>query len=175
MAEKYQSVNGAWPDDLPSMTAAEAVAAGRRLYRFAFKRPFTGKIKLTSGRRYNTIRQRVMHVNPGGHHRNGWRDIVHDLSHYAHARLFPGHKPHGGEGTHAFMERSMIEHVVNSGWLDGKLKSKAKPKAVDIRAVRHERVKARLKRWEAKRKRAETAIRKLKRQKSYYAAQQISA
>src|SRR5262249_32935213 len=31
-------------------------------------------------------------------------------------------KPHDGRGTHACIERTMIEHVVNSGWLEGKLK-----------------------------------------------------
>jgi hypothetical protein len=169
MTEQYQSVNGAWPETIPPLTAPEAVTAAKRLYRLAFRRSFRGKVKVTSGRRYSYIRSGIMYVNPEGHHFKGWRDLVHDLSHYAHARLHPGHKPHDGRGTHAFIERSMIEHVVNSGWLDGKLKRPAKEKPrQDVRQVRHARILARIERWDAKRKRAETALRKLRRQRAYY-------
>jgi hypothetical protein len=54
---KYHSVNSRWPEgthegrDLrPS--PQEAVAAARRLYRFAMKKPFPGKVRITSGNRY---------------------------------------------------------------------------------------------------------------------------
>jgi hypothetical protein len=169
MAERYQSVNGAWPDAVPALTAAEATSAAKRLYRLGMGRAFRGKTRLTSGRRYNYVRRGVLFVNPKGHHFGGWRDLVHDLSHYCHRRKHPGHKPHDGRGTHAFIERTMIEHVVNSGWLDGRLKRPDKPtKQTDVRALRQRRVLERLAAWEAKRKRAERALAKLRRQARYY-------
>jgi hypothetical protein len=180
MTDKYQSVNGQWPaGDLPVPTEQEAVAAVKRLYRLVMKKPLRLRTKITSGRRYTYARRGVMHVNAKGHYFGGWRDLVHDLSHHCHYRLHPGHKPHDGRGTHAWIERQMIEHVVNSGWLDGKLRRepKAKP-VVDMKAVRHQRALASVKRWEAKLKRAETALRKLRRQARYYerqAGQQPSA
>jgi len=167
---RYQSVNGAWPDgDLPVPTSQEAISAAKRLYRLVMKRPFKGKIKPTSGRRYTYIRRGVMFVNANGHHFGGWRDIVHDLSHYCHRRLYPRHKPHGGKGTHAWIEREMIEHAVNSGWLDGKLKRPDKaPRERNVIAERQARILARITAWESKRKRAETALKKLRRQAKYY-------
>lgn len=172
MAERYQSVNGAWPEVVPPLTPQEAVAAARRLWRLTMKRPWVKKIKTTSGnRRGVAVRYGTMIVNPDA----GWKGLVHSLSHRCHFRLHPGHKPHDGRGTHAFIERTMIEHIVNSGWLEGKLKRPESPKgAIDVKAARAARIAARIKAWETKRKRAETALRKLNRTASYY-EQQLSA
>lgn len=169
MTERYQSVNGAWPQSAPALTAQEAVAAAKRLYRLVMRKPWIEKIKVTSGnRRGAAVRYGMMIVNPDA----GWKGLVHSLSHRCHYRLHPGHKPHDGRGTHAFIERTMIEHVVNSGWLEGKLKRPNKPKAeVDVKVIRAKRVAARIKAWEAKRKRAETALRKLARMAAYYERQ----
>lgn len=179
MAERYQSVNGAWPDgtregrDLKP-TPKEALSGARRLYRIAFGRPFRGRMKLTSGRRYTYIRNGVFYVNPdqatfdelGG----GWHEIVHGISHFASARLYPKAGGHGPQ--HAFIERELIKAVTTKGWLEGKLKRPDKPKAeVDTKAVRRQRVLERMDAWERKRKRAETALRKLRRQQAYYERQ----
>lgn len=164
---RYHSVNGAWPETMPIPTAQEAVTGAKRLYRLIMGRPFRGKVKVTSGNRYTYIRRGVLHVNPNERREPGWHGIVHGLSHHFHRRLHPGHKPHDGRGTHAFIERTMIEHVVNSGWLDGKLKRPDKAKT-DVTALRHQRVRDRLTAWEAKLRRAENAIRKLRRQLAYY-------
>jgi hypothetical protein len=175
MTERYQSVNGAWPEGTNDgrdikPTPQEALAGAKRLYRIAMGRPFRGKIQLTSGRRYTYIRRGVFYVNPdqrtwkGG---GGWHEIVHGISHYASARLYPNASGHGHQ--HAFTEKQLIECVVNKGWLDGKLKRPDKPKAkLDVKAVRYQRVLKRMERWEAKRKRAEQALKKLRRQKAYY-------
>jgi len=170
VTEKYQSVNGAWPDNLPIPTGEEAATAARRLYRLIMGQPFKGPVKIVSGNRYTYVRGGVLHVNPNGQHFGGWKDLVHGLSHHCHRRKFPGHKPHDGRGTHAFIEKEMIEHVVNSGWLDGKLKKpeRVKPGKAAVQATRHARVLASIKRWESKRKRADTALKKLARQKRYY-------
>lgn len=163
----YERVNGAWPETVPPLTGPEAVSAAKRLYRFAMKKPFSrlnGKWTITSGRRRNRVWRWT--VNPD----RGWKDLVHHLSHLCHRRLRPAADPHGPQ--HAFLEREMIEYVVQSGWLDGKLRRTEKPKpGADIRAIRRQRVLERMEAWERKRKRAETALKKLRRQQSYYERQ----
>jgi len=176
---RYHSVNGVWPDDLPPISDEEAIRLVKRLYRFAMKRPLRMSLKITSGNRNTWPRGGVFYVNPKctgwtGGPDPGWQDIVHHVSHYCHHRLFPGHKPHDGRGTHAFLERSMIDYVVKSGFLDGKLKSKPKaPKVVkDPAVLKAERRAAAIVRWERKLKRAQNALRKLRTQQRRSAAQQ---
>jgi hypothetical protein len=160
----YENVNGQWPEGTDfgrslKPTPEEATRAARRLYRFAMKRPWTGKVVVTSGRRHTWIRRGVLYVNPderGG----GWHEVVHSMSHLCAFRLHPGAAGHGYQ--HAFVEKEMIAHVVRSGWLNGKLRSKAKP-APDPRDVKRERMAARLKAWEAKARRADRAVTKLRR------------
>lgn len=163
MTEKYQSVNGAWPETVPSITAQEAVSAAKRLYRFTLKRSFRGKVRLTSGNRYTRISSGVMIVNPD----RGWQSLVHLLSHHCHRRLWPKHRPHDGRGTHAAIEREMINHVIASGWLDGVLRRPEKENP-DPREVRQARVLARIVAWESKLRRAQNALAKLNRQRAYY-------
>jgi hypothetical protein len=63
----------------------------------------------------------------------------------------------------------MIEHVVSSGWLEGKLvRLKVEKPTPDLKAIRYERITAGIRRWEIKLRRAENALRKLKRQKARY-------
>ncbi|HEY2530387.1 MAG TPA: hypothetical protein VGJ20_21035 [Xanthobacteraceae bacterium] len=173
MTEKYRSVNGAWPmDDVPLPTPQEALTGAKRLYRLVMGKPWRGQWKPTSGNRNTWPRRGVFYVNPEGCDfgvGRGWPTLIHGLSHYCHRRLYPGHKPHDGRGTHAWIERRMVEHVVNSGWPAGKLRRPEKPKAeADLKAVRHERILKRIDAWTRKRKRAENALRKLNRQRAYY-------
>lgn len=183
---KYHSVNGAWPEGTNDgrdikPTPQEAMSAAKRLYRFAMKRPFKGKVKLTSGNRYTWIKSGVLYVNPdqgagivnrhlGGklmRSGGGWHELVHAMSHYCASRLYPRGKPHGAQ--HAFLEKEMIEHVVNSGWLEGKLKRPEKPQPeIDVKQIRRDRVLRRIEAWEAKRRRAENALKKLRKQARYY-------
>lgn len=166
---KYAAVNGQWPDVIPDLEPEEAISAAKRLYRFAMKKPWKGKWKATSGRRYTWPRGSTFYVNPKreawGDATAGWRDLVHMLSHYAHRQLHPRAKPHAG--SHHFLEKEMVEYVIKSGWLDGRLRKKSTPKP-DHRDVRRERTAASIKRWETKMKRAETALRKLKKRAAYY-------
>jgi|SRR5882672_2700995 len=161
---RYATVNGAWPEGpLPKLDGPEAISAVKRLYRFAMKRKLAKTLRVTSGRRHTSIYRSV--VNPDA----GWRDLVHSVSHHCHWRLHPGVKPHDDLGRHAFLEREMIDHVVKSGWLDGKLKSKAKPKTkVPVQQERYLRIIERMIKWQAKANRAEIALRKLRRQQRYY-------
>jgi hypothetical protein len=162
----------AWPDTIPPLTETEAIRASQRLYEKFYRQrlyrergqrvPKKGKahrVKINRRIRYAKMGQ----VNP----EQGWRGMVHSLSHQFHWYLRPKDKPHSD--SHRHLEKEMIAHVVNSGWLDGKLKPKpravrpAKPKPDPI-VVEHEQVIARLKAWKTKAKRAATAIAKLRKQ-----------
>lgn len=179
LAQRYEVVNAAWPaSTLPSLTAAEARTAALRLYRFGFalydqKRSFRGEVRITSGNRSTWVRGKrasqmtesrfiparttaVFMVNPA----KGWHDLVHDISHFIHSRCTNESAHRDG---HAFVERKMIEHVVASGWLDGKLKRPEKPKAArNVKAENYARAVAKLKRWQSKAKLAQTKVKKLR-------------
>jgi hypothetical protein len=173
MPEKYQSVNGAWPDgtregrDLKP-TSQEALAGAKRLYRVAMGKSWRGPTKLVTGRKRTWIRYGVLLVNPdegggllksvklmGGkpYVRNGggWHEIVHSISHLAARRLYG--EAHGPR--HAWIERQLINHVVSNGWLEGKLKrpEKVAEPGDDVRA-KLVSIDARVKRWHSKAKRA---------------------
>lgn len=120
----------AWPKIIPPMSDAEAKRAARLLWkRFYWRRlyeeqgkrvPKPRPLTVEVNRKLKYARQwsgRV-EVNPA----RGWRNLVHSLSHRFHHRLRPKDKPHSD--SHRHLEREMIEHVVASGWLDGKLRTK---------------------------------------------------
>lgn len=176
MTERYHAVNGQWPETVPALTGPEAIAAAKRLYRMAMKRPWKGTWKLTSGRRYTWPRGRTFYVNPartGGGLETGWRDLVHMMSHYCNRLIWPTHKPHGS--THHALEREMVEYVIKHGWLEGRLVPKSakatKPDAKSVAATRLARLDASAKRWTAKLRRATTALKKITRQRARLARQ----
>lgn len=160
----YEKVNGQWPDIVPALTGDEAIAAAKRLYRFTMKKSWKGKWALTSGRRYTWPRGGTFYVNPdrGDGLHGGWRDLIHMMSHYCHRQLHPNHKPH--DGRHHFLEKEMVAYVLQQRWLTGKLRKAEgpKPSVAQVIGAEQERLAAQLKRWETKRKRADTAIRKLR-------------
>lgn len=176
--EWYRRVNASWPDTVPRLTAEEAVRAAKRLYRFGMKRTWTGPVRVTSGRRHTWVRwdrtgttaQRVLFVNP----EKGWHDLVHALSHYCHDRT-ASVEDQGHTAAHARCEMRMIKEVIRRGWLEGKLKDTPavalvpNPPAVDARAVKMARTAAAIERWERKQRRAETALKKLRRRLRAYA------
>lgn len=99
----YERVNGSWPEKVPALTKDEAIPAAKRLYRKAFGKAFKGKWKLTSGNRYSWSRSGVFSVNWTGREvtldektgkfipwGSGWKDLVHDMSHYAHRQSVSG-------------------------------------------------------------------------------------
>lgn len=180
---KYQTVNAVWPDEIPALTGSEAITAAKRLWRITMGKPCPYRVVLSTGHRagrfptsiYGTRLLRddhnkkwpkvVLVVSPMA----GWHELVHSLSHKVHRKLHPGKSDHDDLGRHAFIEKTMIAHVIKSGWLDGKLKRPEKPKApVDKIAQRHARVLAGIERWDAKIRRARNALKKLHRQRAYY-------
>lgn len=173
--EKYHAVNGQWPEVVPELTGPEAIAAGKRLYR-AFskhKRPWRGKWALTSGNRFTWPRGSTFYVNPartGSGLETGWRDLVHMMSHYLHRELFPTRRPH--DPRHHFLEKEMVAYIIKAGWLDGRLK--AKPSKARPKPDRLALTLAAEKRWTTKLRRAQTALKKLTRQRARLARQSAS-
>ena len=166
--EWYARVNATWPAEVPALTADEAVKAAKKLYRFALGSTYSGKVIVTSGNRYSYLRYGVLYINPSW----GWesdRGLVHLLSHAFHRRL-SSERPHGG--THARLEIRMIKEVIKRGWLDGALRTAPKPAKVAPRkpdsAVKLARTEAAIDRWEKKLRRAENALKKLRRRQAYY-------
>lgn len=144
-----QLVNQRFGTEQPILSPEESVRAAKRLYRFAMGKPFPGKIELVSGNRYTWVRYGVMSVNPDRRESacRGLRALIHNLSHYCHARLHPKDAPHSIR--QARLEGRMAGYAVKYGFLDGKLKSKAKPKEkVDVVQSRYEAIVRRRRKWE---------------------------
>lgn len=178
----YKKLSEMWPDPMPVPTPQEAIAGTRRLIRRAFalaaedgREGFMGygayikrtRFKITSGNRFTYPRNRTWYVNPNDPHHGGgggWGEIVHAVSHWAQRRWWPNEDPHAPR--HVYLETELAKYAVEN-FLAGQLARPEKPKP-DAKAVRAARVVARLKAWEAKRKRADNAIRKLRRQARYY-------
>lgn len=172
MKEWYARVNAAWPTDLPIPSESQAITAAKRLWTWGMGRPWTGKVETTSGRRFTWIKHGVLVVNPNrpGHEGGGWKSLIHDLSHLLWSRANPGERPH--QRDHAKLELAMVKQVVKRGWLtEGAPHPEPKP---DVRLERFERIKARMEAWERKERRAKNAIKKLRKQASYY-ERQLSA
>lgn len=102
--------------------------------------------------------------------RYGWHGLVHQLSHKIHYRK-NGARPDYAEHDwrHEALELAMIRHVVTKGWLDGRLRREPKPAPeVDHARTRRDSTLASISRWTTKAKRAENALRKLRRRLRYY-------
>lgn len=173
--EWYQRVNAVYPDPLPAApTAEEAVRAARKLYRFGTGRAWTGRVHVTSGRRFTWVYGSTLNVNPDrrrGDGETGWKALIHDMSHYIHRTMTTGFRPHSGE--HARLEIRMVKEAIKRGWFGGALTPAEVPAtpALDAGTILHRKlalVDAAIKRWETKAKRARTALRKLARRRAYY-------
>src|SRR5262245_40179333 len=94
--------------------------------------------------------------------------VEHEL---AHCR---GYKHKGMCGLNGWKNATASYYPYLKGLTIGLKPEKAKP-VIDVTAVRATRVAARIKGWETKLKRAETALKKLRKQQKYYARAQASA
>lgn len=98
--------------------------------------------------------------------RDGWRQLVHSLSHLAHAWNWnDGGRARPHAWNHPSWERAFTAECIKRRWHLGALKPKARPAKPepDQRALKAARVEARLKAWRSKLKRAQTAVTKLER------------
>lgn len=152
---RYDHINTAWPETIPAITALEAERAAQRIARhFKFRPGRARKVWVAINAPTNRLNR-------------GWRRLVHDLSHRWFRQVYRAKRPH--DPLHERYEDQVREYVLAAGWLDGKLRPKVKAKpAVDLKAQRAKRVAERMKAWEVKKKRAETALKKLRRQARYY-------
>lgn len=151
-------VNSKWSalGNIPDPTPEEAISGVKRLYRKAMGRPWGSKIKVTSGNRHTWVRRGVLFVNP----EEGWREIVHLIAHYADMRLNPTTRPHSSKEL--YLERDLTDFAIAKGFHLGALRPKQKP-AIDKAAVTYERLLKRERAWNSKLKRAQNALRKIKR------------
>lgn len=142
-----------WPEGtLPIPSDQEAISAAKRLVRMR-GRAFKGKFHITRGNRVTWIRRGTFYVNAS----RGWRELVHEISHLVHSSLYPNETGHGW--NHAEIEKAMVNKVVSSGWLEGKLRRAEKPKP-DKAEIREGQTLAAIARWESKKRRAENALKK---------------
>ena len=157
----YDAVNALWPETLPPITRDEARRAAAKLMRH-----FDNN---TSGRWVRRCWIATKPTNPSLYRGRlrGWHRLVHDVSHRVWQRESPASRRH--HRFHAELEQEMVQYVLTSGWLAGTLKtqSRAAPSSPDQKRAR---LLTAVKRWESKRKRAETALKKLRRRVRYYDA-----
>lgn len=118
MKEWYARVNAEWPSDIPTPTEQQAVNAARRLWKWGVGYRWTGKVRVTSGRRYTWVKRGVLVVNPNrpGRDGGGWKSLVHDLSHLVWYKANP-EGVRGHEKGHAKVELAMVKQVIKRGWL----------------------------------------------------------
>jgi hypothetical protein len=119
-------VNERWAGQYPVLSPEASVKAAKRLYRKAMGRPWKGKVEIVSGNRHTWVRRGVLIVNPDRktfRGSRGLREIIHEISHYAHARLHPSDAPHSKR--QAILEGKLVTYAIASGWLEpGKLDPK---------------------------------------------------
>jgi hypothetical protein len=166
--ERYDPIGQVLPPMTPPITRAEAQRAVIKLYKHFGKAElrsanFGGPIqyKRTVARRCWASTKPA----PGSDPNKGWPRLIHDVSHMIFRRRHPRFRPH--DGGHATLEREIAQYVVAQGWLDSKPlrpKAAAKLSKGEARALRLARIEAAIQRWQAKQRRAENALRKLKRQ-----------
>jgi hypothetical protein len=169
----YDDVNGAWGAAiLPAITKAEVVPLAAKLFAKFAKHPDIDPIYLRMpswfrrGRRCwaNTKPQDTKRYANGGH--NGLGRMIHDCSHYLFEVMHPQKLTHSH--VHAALELKMIQYAMRKGWHVPKPKPEPKPKPskTEARALKLQRTEASIARFEAKLRRAENALRKLRRRKA---------
>ena len=181
--KKYRDCNSTLPDVLPYITKEEA----QRAYRLLVKK--FGRKKTARPKGYGTHRDfewvnRKMFVrerrplgkksyetwtrkcwiclsgDPSTLH-NGWRRLIHDVSHMVHKWLRPNMNHHCYQ--QAELELDMIKYVQFKGWLNGTLKKKKivlSPEDKKLKKIKH--FEALVKKWETKNKTTLTYLKKYK-------------
>ena len=173
----YGSVNRMWPEKLPILEKDEAERAYKRLIaKFGKKKvwsEYSNKwitkkkiVRQTRKRGTKTWKTRVrkcwLSLNGDTNSLSkGWRRLVHDVSHYVYDFRFPNNSQDHNIAQ-AKIEQEMAQFVIDSGWLDGKLKSKPKPKPTkdEKQTAKTKNLIKLIRSWERKETTAKTYIRK---------------
>jgi len=168
MTVSYDDVNGAWGGiTLPAVTLAETKPLFAKLIaRFGKhpdKMPTAAPYWARKGRRVwaSTKPRDTRRYANGGH--NGLGRMIHDASHIVFEDHHPNLKTHSH--VHAALELAMIQYAMRKGWHLPKAKPEPKPRPdkSELRVLKLARTRASIERWEAKARRAENALRKLRR------------
>ena len=176
----YGQVNRMWPDELPILEKVEAERAYKRLIaKFGTKKVWSEyysgqwitkkmKVRQTRIRGTKTWKTRVrkcwLSLNGDTNSLSkGWRRLVHDVSHYVYDFRFPNSRDHNI--AQAKIEQEMAQFVIDSGWLEGKLKPiikqpLTKDEKKSKKLLNYEKL---LKKWESKMSLANTKVKIYKR------------
>lgn len=169
MRSTYGKVNRQFPKELPYITKEEAL----RAYKLLMSKFGKKKVRNLSNTKWITKKLRAGRTRPrrcwialsgdSSSLWNGWRRLVHDVSH----RIYDFQNPNASRShsqKQAEIELVIGQYVMDRGWLEGKLKPKAK-----LILTKDEKVAKKisnleklLSRWETKQKTAHTYIKKYK-------------
>ena len=162
---RYDPVSATLPASLPAISREEAERAARLIVRTFGKRSDGGPNMAFNMKAPRAARRCWISTKETVGPSKGWGRLVHDLSHMIFRRRHPSFRPH--DGGHATLEREIAEFVMSKGFLSGTLRPAVKkPSTTEKRQARLARTEAGIERWQAKLKRAENAIRKLKRRQA---------
>jgi hypothetical protein len=147
-------------------TPEEAVRAVRKLLRFKLGVTEFGRTIINTrlrSNRYCSGAQWELRINPN----LGWRQLVLWTAMYA-AKVYHRENFASMEGTSERFALAMTRELIKRGWLGGPLQPEPKPRLTtdQKRKARLKQIDAGLKRWGTKRKRAETAIKTLTRERT---------
>ena len=163
----YGKVNRMWPDQIPPITKEEAFKAYKLLTRkFGSKKVWSEYLNEWETKKLYVGRQKPRRcwICLSGNCNlldRGWRRLVHDISHRVYDWRFPkSSRDHNI--AQAKIEQEMAQYVIDSGWLDGKLKSKpkAKPTKDEIQDKKIKNLIKLIRSWERKETTAKTYIKK---------------
>lgn len=170
----YTAANEPWPKVLPYITREEAERAATKLCRkFGKWEDRSETVKMDASRRRDYLPAgkgaRIfkpwicLSGDPSTVYR-GWRRLVHSLSHRIYHYRYP-YERRGHARFHHTLEAEMVAFVLSTDWLQGGLKPKAKaaPSIDEKKVAKFNALQARIARWESKQRRAENALKKLRR------------
>lgn len=132
----------------------------RAMYKKATGRKLKVKIRFGTGNRYTWIRRGVLTINPS----SGWKEINHDFTHCIERRTTGD----AHSDTHLELERHGAELIRKRFLTEGKPPEKVKPTTRELQQKRAASVERRITLWEAKLRRSQNALVKLRKQKRYY-------
>lgn len=159
---RYKLVEAYLPATLPAITREEAERAAKRLFRAFGGVNLGGPNMVRPARLRYAVRRCWISTKPTTGHFKGWGRLIHDVSHDIHRARHPNARAH--DSGHHVIERELAMYVAARDWLSGGLKPApgAKPSLGD----KLTKIDDALKRWATKARRAETALRKLKRKRA---------
>jgi hypothetical protein len=169
---RYKVANDLHALGYPAVTRVEAGKAAKILIRVFGKREDASASRETNmndvhfvgwlDARDHGARKCWASSKPTRGNNTGWGRLIHDIGHMVYRYRHPGNRPHGA-GEEAIETHVAYYVRFQTDWLTGGLAEKPRQKPHKIPMLEE-----RLANWEAKQRRAETAIKKLNKQLKYY-------